>query len=172
MLNFVPHCPRKVLSVVSITSIFPVMKLLFFSTTPLLFQRIFCNWCLFKMFLCRFDLEMKPAQVGLVSHFLIYQFIYLSRIFNQAGPVQLRAVLNLDLLHLSHSFSFFFSVHFFVIHFSNKVWKCWSGWKKKTSKCKPFSLTKQLDRRPSAEKGNNIPFKLVEAWEECSGKVR
>ena len=56
------------------------------------------------MFLCRFDLEMKPAQVGLVSHFLIYQFIYLSRIFNQAGPVQLRAVLNLDLLHLSHSF--------------------------------------------------------------------
>ena len=73
------------------------------------------------MFLCRFDLEMKPAQLGLVLYFLIYQFIYLSRIFNQAGPVQLRAVLNLDLLHLSHSFKFFFQFNFFVIHFSNKV---------------------------------------------------
>ena len=130
MLNFVPHCPRKVLSVVSITSIFPVMKLLFFSTTPLLFQRIFCNWCLFKMFLCRFDLEMKPAQLGLVSHFLIYQFIYLSRIFNQAGPVQLRAVLNLDLLHLSHSFSFFFQFIFLLFIFRTKCESVEMGEKK------------------------------------------
>lgn len=123
------------------------------------------------MFLCRFDLEMKPAQVGLVSHFLIYQFIYLSRIFNQAGSVQLRAVLNLDLLHLSHSFSFFFSSFFCYSFFEQSV-KVLKWVKKKTSECKPFSLTKQLDGRPSAEKGNNIPFKLVEAWEECSGKVR
>lgn len=93
---------------------------------------------------------MKPAQLGLVLHFLIYQFIYLSRIFNQAGPVQLRAVLNLDLLHLSHSFLFFFQFIFLLFIFR----------------------TKQFDRRPSAEKGNNIPFKLVEVWEECSGKVR
>ena len=82
------------------------------------------------MFLCRFDLEMKPAQVGLVSHFLIYQFIYLSRIFNQAGPVQLRAVLNLDLLHLSHSFKFFFQFIFLLFIFRTKCESVEMGEKK------------------------------------------
>lgn len=82
------------------------------------------------MFLCRFDLEMKPAQLGLVLHFLIYQFIYLSRIFNQAGPVQLRAVLNLDLLHLSHSFLFFFQFIFLLFIFRTKCESVEMGEKK------------------------------------------
>lgn len=90
------------------------------------------------MFLCRFDLEMKPAQLGLVLHFLIYQFIYLSRIFNQAGPVQLRAVLNLDYFICLILFNFFFSSFFCYSFFEQSVKVLKWVKKKKTSECKPF----------------------------------
>ena len=75
---------------------------------------------------------------SILLHFLIYQFIYLSRIFNQAGPVQLRAVLNLDLLHLSHSFSFFFQFIFLLFIFRTKCESVEMGQKKKHQNVNPF----------------------------------